>query len=373
MKPKKVLILIDRLGRGGIAQVAMNVALTINRDKYEPIICTTRDTPRNGQDELLRNAGVHLVELNRQTRLQMFSWKPLLDLLPEVTILHSHASGSNFWGRVWGSMYRVPIVITQEHAAVTEKKRVSRILDRGLAPLSDKILTVSQYDQVQYVEQQKLPPNKVETVYVGIDLDKFTVRESKKEARAKIGFAKDKWLIGMIARLAPQKNHNGFFEALTLLPQEIKSNMHCLLIGSGDLKGELEQKASKLGLKDSISFLGERSDIPDVLTALDLFVLPSFWECLPSVVSEAMAMECPVVATRVGGVPEMIGDVGWPLVEPNDTAALSQAILDVWQLSPEERKCRVTAGRQRVEEVFNLKTAVIRLEALYDSLLVQAK
>ncbi|HIE54959.1 MAG TPA: glycosyltransferase, partial [Chromatiaceae bacterium] len=283
MKPAKVLILIDRLGRGGVAQVAMNVALSLNRDKFEPIICTTRDKPRNGQDILLREAGIQLVELNRQTRAQLFSWKPLLELLPDIAILHAHSSGSNFWGRLWGTLYHVPVIVTQEHTAVAEKSRPKQWLDRGLTPLSDKIITVSDYDRQEYIRRENLPPDKVETVYVGIDMNRFSAAMSQSEARRQIGCPANKWVVGVIARLAPQKNHKGFLQALALLPPGLRANMHCLLVGSGALQADLTREARQLGLAEQISFLGERQDVPVILRALDLLALPSYWECLPSV------------------------------------------------------------------------------------------
>ncbi len=369
MKPVKVLILIDRLGRGGVAQVAMNVAFSLNRDKFEPIICTTRDKPRNGQDVLLREAGIRLVELNRQTRAQLFSWKPLLELLPDVAVLHTHSSGSNFWGRLWGTLRRVPVIVTQEHTAVAEKPHLKQWLDRALAPLSDKIITVSEYDRQEYLRREKLPPDKVETVYVGIDTNRFSTALSQAEARRQIGCPADKWVVGVIARLAPQKNHKGFLQALALLPPDLRANMRCLLVGSGDLQAELAREARRLGLAEQISFLGERRDVPVILRALDLLALPSFWECLPSVISEAMAAGCPALATAVGGVPEMIGDIGWPLVPPGDAPALAEAMTAVWQMTPAERRQKTAAGRRRAQRLFSREASVARLERLYDELL----
>ena len=371
MKPVKLLILIDRLGRGGVAQVAMNTALSLNRDKFEPIICTTRDKPRNGQDVALREAGVQLVELNRQTRAQIFSWKPLLNLLSGVDIMHTHSSGSNFWGRLWGTLYRVPVIITQEHAAVAEKPRFVQWLDRRLAPFSDKIITVSEYDRREYIRREKLPPDKVKTVYVGIDTAKFAPVLPQAEARRQIGCPADKYVVGIIGRLAAQKNHTGFLQALTLLPPDLRAEIHCLMVGSGDLEAELRRQVQALGLQDQVVFLGERTDVPVILRALDLFALPSHWECLPSVLSEAMASQCPVVATAVGGVPEIIGNTGWPMVEPGDPAALAQAITEVWQMPPAKRDRMTEIGRQRIINQFGKEQATAEIEALYDSLLAR--
>lgn len=370
MKPAKVLILIDRLGRGGVAQVAINVALSLDRTKYSPVVCTTRAKPTHGQDEILRRAGVPLIELNRRSRLEILSWRPLWDILPSVSILHTHLSGSNFWGRLWGRLFRVPIVITQDHTAADEKHRIEHVVDRLLSPLSDRIITVSEYDRDLSIRLEKLPPEKILTIYNGIDVARFDYDLSQTEARRRAGLPTDKRLIAIIARLAGQKNHHVLFQALTLLPPSLRQNIHCLVVGTGELEQMLPQEAAELGLQEQVSFLGERTDVPVILHALDALVLPSHWECLPVVILEALAAGCPVVASAVGGVPEVLRDVGWPLVEPGDAGTLAEAITAVLQMPAAQRDQIACTGRQVVRERFSKEESVVQLEQLYDSLLV---
>lgn len=369
MKPVKVLILIDRLGRGGIAQVAMNTALTLDRTRFEPILVTTRDKPRHGQDEILKKAGVQLIELDRRSRLQLWSWKPLWEILPNVTILHAHATGSNFWGRLWGRLFHVPLIVTQEHTISDEKSLIAHYIDRIFSRFSDRIVTVSHFDRERYIEHEKLPAAKVTALYVGIDVARFDQPITKTEARRQIGLPETKLVISVIGRLAPQKNHIGFLKALKLLPETLQKEIHAVLVGSGDQETKLRQEVSALGLEDRVVFLGERTDVPVILHALDLLVLPSHWECLPSVLSEAMVSRCPVVATAVGGVPEIIGNVGWPLVSPGDTAALARAMAEVLQMPPAKREQMTEASRQRIRHHFSKEQSINQLEALYESLL----
>lgn len=371
MKPAKVLMVIDRLGRGGVAQVTMNLALSLDRQKFEPIVCTTRQKPAHGHDKILRDAGVRLIELKRRTRLDLFSWRPLWKLLPEVDILHTHLSGSNFWGRLWGAYFRVPIIVTHEHAPADEKEWYEHLVDKTLSPLSHKIIAVSEYDRQRYIKRERITPQKIETIYVGIDTERFSCRLDKQEARRRLGLPADKQIIIIIARLMQQKNHHGFLDAWLQLPESDRENYHCLLVGSGDLEEELRRRVATLGQEDQIEFLGERSDVPDLLCASDLMVLPSLFECLPSVVSEAMATGCPVAATAVGGVPEMIGDVGWPLPPPGDANALAQAIAEVLHMPSSERERKIKAGRERVHRIFSKENAVAEIQQLYESLLAE--
>ncbi len=371
MKPIRVLIMIDRLGRGGVAQVTLNVAKTLNSEKFSPIVCTTRDAPTHGQDEILKQAGIPLVALNRRSRWQFLSWRALWRVLPTVDVLHTHQTGSRFWGRLWGKLFRVPVIITQEHTAADQKSFARHMVDRAMAPLSDRILTVSEFDRDLLIQEENLPPDKVETVYVGIDINKFATDLTPIEARRQTGLPHDKALVAVIARLTPQKNHIGLFQALSALPDELKAQAHCVLIGSGDMEEELREKAADLGLKDQVTFLGERTDVPVILRAIDLLVLPSHWECLPSVISEALATKCPVASTAVGGVPEMVGNIGWPLVPPGDVNALSEAIASVLQMPADERERIAEAGQKRVRDIFSKEASVTHLEQIYESLLQQ--
>jgi glycosyltransferase involved in cell wall biosynthesis len=366
---RRVLLLIDRLGRGGAAQVVLNVALSLNRAEFFPIVCTTRRAPTYGQDDLLRRAGVPLIELNRSSRWQFFAWSALWRVLPTVSILHSHESGSNLWGRLWGRLFRVPIIITQDHTAADEKKWVVHLSDRLMSPLSDRIVTVSEFDRALSIRFEKLPPDKVVTLYNGIDVNRALYEFTKKESRRLSGLPEDKCLLAVIARLSPQKNHHGLFRALMLLPEAFKTQTHCLIIGSGEIEDQVRSESHKLGLQEMVSFLGERNDVPIILRAIDLLVLPSHWECLPIVILEALAAKCPIVATAVGGVPEVLGGLGWPLADPGDSGGLAKAIASVLQMPETERNRIAEAGRQVVVERFSARSSVAQVESFYHSLL----
>ena len=366
-----ILFLIDRLGRGGAAQVVINLALGLDRDKYSPMVCVTRKEPAYGQDKMLTDAQIPLIELNRSSRKQVGSWKKLWEILPEVDILHCHESGSNFWGRLWGSIYRVPIVITHDHTAADEKPQFVHWSDRLMSPFSDQIITVSQHDRNLSINYEKLRPEKVTSIYNGIDINRFSMDINQVEARQLSGLSQGKYLIGIIARLAPQKNHKTLLEALSKLPDDILANMECLIIGTGDLEDTLRQQVCELGLDDKVIFLGERTDVPIILHGIDVLTLPSFWECLPIVLLEALAVGCPIVASPVGGVPEVLKEAGWPMVDPEDSSALASAIQEVLCLPNEEKLTLQENGRKLVRTQFSREANVTQVEQLYKNLLAE--
>jgi glycosyltransferase involved in cell wall biosynthesis len=369
MKPHRVLLLVDCLGQGGAARVVINTALALDRSCFSPVVCTTRQAAANGQDDILRDAGVPLVELDRNSRWDPRPWRSLWQLLPTVSILHSHESGSNFWGRLWGRLFRVPIIVTQDHTAANEKSRTVHMVDRLMSSLSDRIVTVSRFDRQLSIQYEKLPARKVVTIYNGIDVEEFSHELDQMDARRRAGLPEQGWLLAIIARLAEQKNHRGLLEALALLPPDIAAKTRCLVIGSGPLHDQLQSEVQQRGLDRMVSFLGQRKDVPVIMKAIDMLVLPSHWECLPVVALEALAAGCPIVSTAVGGVPEVLDGVGWPLVAPGDPVALSNAIGGVLRMPEPERQRMARAGRKIVQERFSMATSVAQVEMLYHALL----
>jgi glycosyltransferase involved in cell wall biosynthesis len=369
MGTHRVLILLDQLGVGGAAQVALSHALSLNRNRFSPIVCVAHSGPAYGQDDMLKRVGVPVVQIERKSAWETRPWKPLWRVLPDISILHSHGGGANFWGRIWGRLFRVPIVVTHYHTAADQKGRPLHLIDRTMSPLSDRIVAVSQFDRQLAIRLEHLPPDKVVTIYNGVDMSKFDVRLSKLEARRRLGLPGDKWLLAIVARLDRQKNHRVLLDALTLLPEQLGSRPDCLMVGSGPLEEQLRRDVAERGLQESVSFLGERGDVPTILRAIDLLVLPSHWECLPVVILEALSARCPIVATAVGGVPEVLDGLGWPLVEPGNPGRLAQAIVSVINMGAAERNDIAEKGRQLVMDRFSRERSVAEVEKLYELLL----
>jgi glycosyltransferase involved in cell wall biosynthesis len=364
-----VLLLVDRLGRGGTAQVVLNTALGLDRERFLPIVCTTRRAPAAGQDDVLRRAGVPLISLDRASRADLSAWKPLRELLPRVSILHAHETGSNLWGRLWGRVHRVPIVITQDHTPADSKGRLKHVVDRALVPLSDRLVVVSDHDRDLAIRHEKLPPEKVSVIHSGIDVEQFADPLGRSEAGRPAGLPASRHVLAVVGRLVPQKNQASLLRALALLPSQLRAETHTVFIGDGHLEGELRLLAEDLGVRDSVSFLGPRQDVGEILRAIDLLVLPSNSECLPIVLLEALAAGCPIVATSVGGVPEILGELSWPQVPPDDPSALADGIRRVLTMPEAERASLTEVGRETVRAEFSREAFSARVESLYDSLL----
>jgi len=239
-----------------------------------------------------------------------------------------------------------------------------------MSPLSDRIVAVSQFDRQLAIRLEHLPPGKVVTIYNGVDASKFDAQFSKPEARRHLGLPGDKWLLAIVARLDRQKNHRVLLDALTSLPEQLGSRLGCLMVGSGPLEDQLRRDVEARGLQESVSFLGERGDVPTILRAIDVLVLPSYWECLPVVILEALAARCPIVATAVGGVPEVLDGLGWPLVKPGNSQRLAEAIGGVINMQEVRRNDIAEKGQQLVMDRFSRERSVAEVEKLYELLLL---
>ena len=197
-------------------------------------------------------------------------------------------------------------------------------------------------------------------IYNGIPTRRFILGDKKQRD--------DRVVLIHIGRFAPQKNHLLLVEAFSLAIEEYPS-MELWLIGDGPLRAEVEKKVEAKGLKEKVRFLGIRDDIPDLLAEASILVLPSDWEGVPLTVLEAMAAGKPVVATAVGGVPELVEDgVSGILVPPRDLHALAQGILRLAR-DADLRNQMGKAAQERALERFDISRIAREYEALYLKLL----
>jgi len=227
-------------------------------------------------------------------------------------------------------------------------------------------LTIALSDHVAtfVAEHGRVPRERIRRIYYGIDPDALQPRRSRAAVRAELGLSESAPVLVCVGRLAPQKDHPTLLAALARLPAEVV----LLVVGGdpfGDGEARLRSRAAELGLGERARFLGIRHDVPDLLAASDLFVLPSLWEGLGLVFLEAMAVGLPVVATSVSAIPEVIEDgrTGW-LVPPGDgerlAATVAAALAD-----PAERARRGRAGRQRLDGRFGLERMIDEVLAAY--------
>lgn len=232
---------------------------------------------------------------------------------------------------------------------------------------ADKILAVSNAIK-NILIADGVPSDKVETIYSGIDVRAFEPDDKGKAVRSELGLDFEKVLVTMVAALAPHKDPLTFFRASELLADRYPQAVF-LLIGAGELWNDLQNAVHKSPLKDRFLMLGFRNDIKHILAASDIFCMSSKMEGLCTSILDAMAMAKPVVATRAGGIPEVVVDgvTGW-LTPIRNPSAMAEKIADLIDGS-EQRLIMGKAGRKRVETVFDIRETVRKTAAVYENLL----
>lgn len=287
----------------------------------------------------------------------------------QIDIVHTYLySRSSVYGRLAAILARVPVIVASEMGRVGQYPWKRRGAEWLLACFTDHFVTPSQATRTDLIRTDRVPPSRVTVIYPGVDPTQFSVKEPPAIARRRLGLSDQGAVIGVLARLDPVKRHADLIAAFPQILQVVPTTQ-LLFIGDGPALPNLRRLVYETGVAEQVHFLGARRDSPRVLSALDLLVLPSQQEGLPNSILEAMAAGVPVVATRVGGIPEVVvdGDTGL-LVPPRDPVALAHAISSL--LMNSERRRRMGAqGRARVEAYFTARRAAAELETLYWRLL----
>jgi glycosyltransferase involved in cell wall biosynthesis len=266
---------------------------------------------------------------------------------------------------------RVPVIVTTEHNAPYGRPRLAparRLLKRLNCRLVDGTFVVSKELQRLLTKEFEADPHKIWQFGNSVDLNRFRGDIDGSAVRASLGVSASTRVVVTIARLEAQKGI-GFLLAAAEQVLHRHPEAQFWVAGDGSLRSDLRAQAERSGVAHAVRFLGFRDDLPALLAAADIFVLPSLYEGLPLSVLEAMAMEKAVVATPVGGTPDIVDDgVTGLLVPPADPQALAGAI-DRLLTSPGLAAQLAAAGAQRVRSEYSVTAVVKRIAARYTALL----
>lgn len=378
----RVLRVIARLNVGGPALHATLLTERLNPARYDSLLVAGTEDPQEGNYLRLHGRSVPglivLPELGREIR----GWPDLRALIRLARlmrayrphIVHTHTAKAGTLGRVAARLVGVPVVVHTYHGHVFHgyfspaKTRLFLAIERWLARRTDCLLTVSEAVRRNLLDLGIDTPERLRVVPLGLDLDRFLVCESfRGQLRAELGIDPGALLVGMVARLVPIKRHECFLRAAA---EVARRHLGCqfLLVGDGECRAELERLVGQLTLNGRVRFLGWRQDLERIYADLDLVVLTSANEGSPVSLIEAMASGRPVVATGVGGVPDLVEDgVTGFLVPPEDPSALARAI-GALLANPEQRRVFGQAGRERVYPAFSAERLLGDMDRLYTEL-----
>lgn len=363
-----VLHIICSLPLGGAENQVVTLASALGSDRYTIHVCCLR---REGvQANALRARGIQVVSLNMRLRYWPIAVYRLYRLIDQLKpqIVHTHLYEAGIWGGLVGKLAGVPVVVTTEHSIALPKRR-HLPLEPLVNHFTDKRIAVSEEIRQCYIKNHGVSPERIIIIPNAVDVERFSGLNSRNRLRTQLGVNASSPLVGTVARLVQPKRLDRLLEAARMVCDAVPQ-ARFLIIGDGPLREELEGQAMQLDLTpEYVRFLGNRLDIPELLSALDIFVLSSEMEGIPVALLEAMAASRPVVATRVGGIPQVIQDgYNGLLISPDDPAGLAKAILALTEDST-LRESVAREGYRTVEKRFSSTAVAQRIIELYDALL----
>lgn len=295
-----------------------------------------------------------------------------------VDVVHAHGFKAGLVGRLAAKAAGAPAVVLTVHGSVLQDRRAGwqkgmfSLSERLLAAFTDRIITVSAALGREMPGGERIRPEKIVTIYNGISPGDYSHCSDRKYLHRATGIPEGKKVVGTVARLAPQKGVECFIRAASIVAGKQEDTVF-LVAGDGPLRPDLERLAAENNLSGRLYMVGERRDIQMIMPCLDVFVLASVTEGLPLTVLEAMAARRPVVATRVGGIPEVVSDgINGVLVSPGDVRGMAGAIIGLLE-DPAGSGIMGEEGRNLVVGQFTVKKMVKSTENVYLDLALKGK
>jgi glycosyltransferase involved in cell wall biosynthesis len=365
----RVVYLAHTFMVGGAEEMVLNLVRHLPQ-RFQPLVCCIGDAGVIGEE--IKRTGTSVAELGLMPGLRRpFAINGIRRYLRQTrpAIVHTFLLTASLYGRLAAILERVPIIVGTEVNIYERKRAAHAAAERLLMAGTDRVVASANAVREFYIRQLHVNPAKVDVIYNAVDFDVAEPTMPRAAIRAALGVPADAIVFGVIARLTEQKGHRFLFDALANTAG--LSAVQAIVIGGGELQGSLASHVEALGLSSRVHFLGPRRDLGNLLTAMDVFVMPSLWEGLPLSLVLAMGAALPVVATRVAGIPEVVDDGRTGLLVPaGDAAALGRALARV----AADADLRARLGRDGCASVrprFNIQRYVDAVVSLYDRLLAE--
>lgn len=350
----KVFHLISSSGLLGAERVLLEIAEYSKQEglKVEIGVFQNTQNPNLELAEEARGQGFDVTIFPCHGRLDENTIQMLKNYMRhhEIQILHSHNYKSNFYA--WRALNNnVRWVVTHHGRRSGIKLSLYNLLNTYLIRKADRTVAVSK-EISKKMRRAKMDPNKICLIENGVNLDRFQKNIDFGSIKESLGIKKGVPVVGTVGALTKEKGHmillNAARKVNRIFPQAI-----FLFVGDGRERLKLENVAYKLGIADKVIFAGMRKDVPEILSVLDVFVLPSFYEGLPMALLEAQTAKIPVIATRVGAIPDVVEDgVTGILVPPKDPQSIAEAMITI--LSDNQFASRIAqSGFERVRDNFS--------------------
>jgi glycosyltransferase involved in cell wall biosynthesis len=361
--PRAIAFFSPELVSGGTQRHLLEVLKLIDRERFTPLVISAKGHGPLG--EAVRASGTDLIELGLGD--SMFSRDFLRCVRETAAVLRSRRVAIIQYFEWRAGMIALLAArraggcrIVAARRSVPKERGAQRLLAELAVRAADRIVV-----NAELLRPGGRAGERTEVIPSGVDTERFRPNPASADAKRRLGMAPDQPVVGTVGRLEPRKGTSTLLAALAALRDAGRSEVALAVVGDGPLKAELAGDAERLGVASHVRWLGDRADVGAVLEALDLFVLPSRTEGMSNALLEAMATGRPVVATAVGGTPEVIADGESGLLVPaDDPAAMAAAMGRIMDDAALARRLGA-AARQTVEQRYGAKSMVRRLEAVY--------
>jgi glycosyltransferase involved in cell wall biosynthesis len=382
--PTRVLRVFSRLNVGGPSLHVVLLSAGLRERGYETRLVVGQESAREG--DLLELAAARGVDWTRLAGLgrEVRAWADaralagLVRLMREFrpAIVHTHAAKAGVLGRLAAHLTGRPVLVHTFHGHVLHgyfgplRSAAYRLVERALGSRTDAVLAVSEGVKRELLALGVAPARRVRVVELGLELEPLTRPLPRGVLRREAGIPAGAPLVGAVGRLVPIKDLATLLEAARLVREALPA-CRFVLVGDGEDRGRLEAEARRLGLADVVHFAGWRADLAAVYGDLDLVANSSRNEGTPVALIEALAAGRPVVATRVGGTPDLLGEGERGLLVPaGEPGRLARAILDSLR-DPEGSLARARAGRSHVLARHDVARLLEDIDRLYRDLLAR--
>ncbi len=366
----RVLQVTHDLNIGGLQSVVLALASRLERDRYSVSVCALREGgPLEGQ---LQNLGVPVFRLqSTRSGPDYLSFAKLSRIAAEIRphVIHTHNTHPFIDGAAAKIWNRIPVLVHTDHGRHFPDRKRYMIAEWVLSHVAARVVAVCEAGRLDLMRYERLPSSRLSVIVNGVDPVPFRRPVDLPALRACLGIGERRQpIVGWCGRLSPEKGLTYLVQAATLLRRDFPDFL-TVLVGDGALYDALQEEARSRGVESHFLFAGARSDVHDVIRVFDVFALPSLREGLPLVLLEAMAASIPIVATSVGGVPEIVRDgITGLLVPPGDPVALADALRRVMSQT-ELRSSYTTEASQVFGQQFTVRKMVSAYQELYEQLL----
>ena len=371
-KKVSILFVIDGLEFGGGERVFLQLAAGL-KDRYQVFAAAM---PEGSFENELKRLKIQFLPVDISRRI---SFKPICQIKDiirsnKIDLVHSQGARADFFARMASRIAGVPHILCTIAMPIEGfdigplRKKIYRFMDWLLERYVERFIVVSDSLQKTLIRRRGISSQRVVRIYNGIELDQYRPDAEYGNLRKEWGVPEDFPLIAAIGRMVWQKGFEYLIEAIPAITKTFPK-AKILVVGDGPLRKSLEALSEELRVKDNVIFTGFRSDIKEMLAAIDILVIPSILEGFPMITLEAMAMAKPIIATRIDGIVEQISDGEEGILVPSgDPDALAKAIIKVLT-DTKSGKTIGLAARKKVEQEFSVEKMVAETEKVYLSLL----